>query len=350
MRSAPIELQPTTPFSLRLFDRIPLPAFFAGIVVGLATFAVFLVYTALLGDGPGRLAGVAFANAWLAELHQDLFLGFSLAVVAASLRGVREEHEALRPELVTPVGAGAGLEQQVFRFPRWSLVAVALCALLVGAGTVASPGMWESGSMPGWTHPTVVWVFTRNSVAWMLALRGMVFELVGGSRFSRLADSVATVDLFDHAALEPFARRALRNVSLWMLLTAWMALNFAGPGWAIPSLLVPGIVALVGFAVTAFLLPLRGPHRRLRDAKRAELQRVRAAIQTARDRVLDAPATDATGGRLADLIAYETRVANASEWPIAAPTVARFALYLALGLGSWVGAGIVQHGIETALR
>ena len=77
---------------------------------------------------------------------------------------------------------------------------------------------------------------------------------------------------------------------------------------------------------------------------------MRTALRAARDRVLAAPANEVVGGRLADLVAYEARVANAHEWPIAASTVARFALYVALGLGSWVGAGIVQHGIESALR
>jgi hypothetical protein len=196
----------------------------------------------------------------------------------------------------------------------------------------------------------VLWLFARNSMAWSIALRGMVLELVGGLRFSRLAEHVAEVDLDSSDVFAPFVRRALRNVSLWMLLTVWMALNFAGRGWAIPSLLWLGIVVLLAFAVTAFLLPLLGPRRRLREAKRAELLRVRAALRAARDRVLAAPASEVAGGRLADLVAYETRVANAHEWPIAAATVVRFALYVALGLGSWVGAGIVQHGIESALR
>ncbi len=98
----------------------------------------------------------------------------------------------------------------------------------------------------------------------------------------------------------------LRDVLLWMLLTAWMALNFAGRGWAIPSLLWLGIVVLLGFAVAAFLLPLLGPHRRLRDTKRAELSRVRGALRSARDRVLAAPANEVAGGRLADLVAIES--------------------------------------------
>ena len=236
MRPAPIELQPTTPLSLRLFDRIPLPAFFAGVAVGLLSFAVFLVYTALFGGGPGRLVGVAFANGWLAELHQDLFLGFSVAVVAASLRGAREELDALRPALAPPLCDATDLELQVFRYPRLPLYAVTLCAVLAAFATAASPRIWASGSLPGWTHPTAIWIVARSSVAWTLALRGMVLELVGGLRFSRLAEHVQPVELDGADVFAPFVRRALRNVSLWMLLTVWMALNFAGRGWAIPEL------------------------------------------------------------------------------------------------------------------
>jgi len=100
----------------------------------------------------------------------------------------------------------------------------------------------------------------------------------------------------------------------------------------------------------AFLLPLLGRTRGCRAAKQAERARVRAAIRVARDRVLARDAGELGGGRLGDLVAYEARVDAASEWPIETSTLLRFAFYLALGLGSWVGAGLVQHFVETALR
>jgi hypothetical protein len=105
--------------------------------------------------------------------------------------------------------------------------------------------------------------------------------------------------------------------------------------------MVLGLTTITSFALAAFLLPLLGPHARLRAAKQAEL---------ARDRVLARDAGEVGGGRLGDLLAYEARVDAASEWPIETSTLLRFAFYLALGLGSWVGAGLVQHFLETALR
>jgi hypothetical protein len=117
-----------------------------------------------------------------------------------------------------------------------------------------------------------------------------------------------------------------------MLLAVWVSLTYIGPGWAIGPLMALGLTTLTSFALAAFLLPLLGPHARLRDAKQAELARVRAAIRAARDRVLARDAGEVGGGRLGDLVAYEARVDAASEWPIATSTLLRFAFYLALGL------------------
>lgn len=345
-----IELDPSTPWSLRLFDRIPLPAFWAGVAIGAGVFVLFLLYTAVFGDAPGRLAGVAFDWGWAAELIQDGFLGFAIAVVAASVRGARDEIEALRPALAPPLRDAADLHKQVLHYPRALLIALGICGILPAIPTVLSPGIWIDDRNPGWTHPTVVWLVLRNAVTWWIVLRGMGLELVIGWRFSRLADHVVLADPFDREVFAPFARRALRNVLLWMLLAVWVALTYIGPGWAIGSLMALGLATLASFAIAAFVLPLLGPHARLRAAKQTEVARVRAAIRDTRDSVLARGPRDLDGGRLGDLIAYETRVDDASEWPIETSTLLRFGFYLALGLGSWIGAGLVQHALETALR
>jgi hypothetical protein len=190
--------------------------------------------------------------------------------------------------------------------------------------------------MPHWTHPAVIWLTARNFVNWWVVSRAMALELMLGRAFSRLGDRLVPVDLLDRSPLAPFGRRALRNVLLWMLLTAFVSLTY---------------LALGGFAVTAFLLPLAGAHRRIRDLKRAELARVRAAIREARDHAL-APGSGGptTGGRLADLVSYEARIAAVAAWPIDASMLLRFGLYLAIGFGSWIGAALVERALETALQ
>ena len=345
-----IEIEPRTPWSLRLFDRIPLPALWAGVAIAAGVFGVFLIYTALLGDAPGRLDAIAFEWGWVAELIQAGVLGFTIAVVGASMRGARDEIEALRPALAPPLRDASDLHKQVLRYPRALLAGLGLCGVLSAVPTILSPEMWIDGRRPGWTHPAVVWLLVRNAVTWWIVLRGMALDLAIGWRFSRIAEHVVFSDPLDRAVFEPFARRALRNVLLWMLLAVWVSLTYVGPGWVIGPLMVLGLTTITSFALAAFLIPLLGPHARLRAAKQAELARVRAAIRLARDRVLARDAGEPGGGRLGDLLAYEARVDAASEWPIETSTLLRFAFYLALGLGSWVGAGLVQHFVETALR
>jgi hypothetical protein len=341
-----VSLQPATPWSLRLIAALGLPAFLGGAALGLALFALFLLFTALFGEAAGRLAGVGFEWGWLAELIQDLFVGFGVAVVAASVDGTRREIEALRPHLAPSLRDAEDLPREVLRYPRWLLAASGAVGVLSAVATVLSPGLWADGRMPGWTHASVIWLFARNALVWWIVLRGLALELVLAFRFSQLAEQIESVELLDRAAFAPFSRRALRSVLLWMLLAAWVSLTYVGPGWAVGELLTLGLVTLAGFAFAAFLLPLLGPHRRLRKAKARELARVGGAVAALRERAIAADPREVAGGRLADLLAYEARVAGASTWPLESSTVARFGVYLALGLGSWVGAGLVQHALE----
>lgn len=338
-----------TPWSLRLVDRLPVSAFWGGVTIALGCYAVFLVYTAAFGAGPGQHAGVAFRRGWIAETIQSGFLGFAVAVVAASVRGARREFEALRPALDAELRRAPGLPRELLRYPRLPLAALGLASGLSSLATVLSPELWAEGRFPGWRHPTVLWIFGRSFLTWWIVLRGMALELILSRRFSALAQRVKDVDLFERDVFAPFVRRALRNVLLWMLLAAWISLTFIGADWALPALMALGITTLGAFALAAFLTPLLGPHRRLRALRREELARVRAALREAREHALAAPPAASQGGRLADLLAWEARVSAVSAWPIEASTLVRFGLYLALGLGSWIGAGLVQHWIERAL-
>jgi hypothetical protein len=348
-----IQLHPKTPWALRLFDRIPLPPLWVGVGIGLAFFALYLTYTGLFSERIGLLDGVVTGDdgwGWAAELIQDFFIGFALAVSAASIRGARRDLGDLLPHLDTAERDPEQLERDVLTYQRGPLLAI---GLVVGAGvailTSTDPSLWVDGRSPGWQHPSALWLAARNFVNWWVVARAMVLELMLARDFSRLGDRLAGIDLLDRTPLEPFGRRALRNVLLWMLLAAFLSLTYLGEGWA--SEMMPlALVGLTSFALAAFLLPLLGAHRRIRELKYAELARVRAAIREAHAHTFAHSAAERPGGgRLADLVSYEARIAGVGEWPIDASTLLRFALYLAIGLGSWVGAAVVERVLETAL-
>jgi hypothetical protein len=163
--------------------------------------------------------------------------------------------------------------------------------------------------------------------------------------FARLASVVREIDLLDLSPLRPFARRGLRRALRWLLLATIASLAFIDAGYAeAPALVLVGIVA---FAMLSFLLPVLGIHARIRAEKQSTLSALRQQIRDERS-TLDAGSV--RGGRLADLLAYEARIAAVREWPIDATTLLRFAVFLLLPLGSWLGSAVVGHAVERLLR
>ena len=114
------------------------------------------------------------------------------------------------------------------------------------------------------------------------------------------------------------------------------------------TLATMAIVAAVG-AVT-IVLPVRGVHRAIRAAKDAELLAVRAAIARVRDAAVEGgAATTDDPLRLSGLLAYEARIADVGEWPFDAGTFARFSLFVALPLGSWIAGALVERALSYLL-
>jgi len=48
--------------------------------------------------------------------------------------------------------------------------------------------------------------------------------------------------------------------------------------------------------------------------------------------------------------AFEARIEAAREWPFDASTFMRFALYLMIPLGSWLGGAFVERLVDAALQ
>ena len=103
-------------------------------------------------------------------------------------------------------------------------------------------------------------------------------------------------------------------------------------------------------AAALLLLPAWGVHRRILAAKQAEFARVREVMHRGRQSLLESAAGgSASPGRMADIVAYEARVASIATWPFDLSTLVRFALYVALGLGSWLGAAMVERLVSAVL-
>jgi hypothetical protein len=106
--------------------------------------------------------------------------------------------------------------------------------------------------------------------------------------------------------------------------------------------LAASLTANALFSALLLLLPVRGVRRAIAAEKKRELDWSTAELRRARE--------GADGARpLADVLAWRSFVESVPEWPFDAPTLARFALYLAIPLGSWFGGALVDRMVDALL-
>jgi len=336
------------PWLQRRIDASGLPLAVAGAGIAGLQLASFFAWIAL-----GWALGVGSpSDGWFWEqmvgpnVIMAALIGWVPAAMAWSRRRAAGELAALAP-LLGAAGSEAG--ERLAAFPRWPM---ALCgaafAVLVVPIVRFDPDMRAAfEQMHGFGRAWMLWV--NAEVGWLLT-RALLEDLRVSRIFRAAGERIAPVDLFDLAPLEPFARRAAEAVLLGTVSAGLLFLIFAGDGWA--STTLPALLALIlAPSAAALVLPLLGVHRRIRAAKQAELARIHARARADRDALLSgAGGTAEAAARLPALLALRAQVAAVREWPVDLPTFARLGGFLAIGLASWVGAALVDVGIEVALR
>ena len=317
--------------------------------VGAALFAGLSCAFALLElafAGGRPIGGAAGArDVVLAELN-FLLLAYAVAarlhVVAASRRALAALAPALAlapAEVAREVDAAGSLRGRWAWGVAGALVA-ALPPLLVDPGyPVYDPRRWTL---------EVAWHrVTAPLAGWWLAL--LLGVVIGESRrLDRLTARLRPLDVFDLRPFDPFVRQGLTHALVLAGACAIGLLFLVEDRLGSVAILI-GTIGSVGAAL-GLLLPLRGARARLRATRNARLASCRAALASAAPATAEdgAPA-GATPGRFADLAALEARLLALGEWPFDASTLLRFALYLALPLGSWAGGAVVERVLETLL-
>jgi hypothetical protein len=348
MTTADLELagaapRPYVPWLQRAIRASGLSPWLAGLgVAALQLASLFAVF------GLGGLVGLRdIAQPWFwSELAgpnvvNALLIGYAPAALAWSRRSALAQLERLRPELAE--ADFVSFHAQLAGYPR------ALLALVGGlfAALIVPLVMFDPQLRTLFAESTPLaraWVLWVNALVGWLMARAILEEVRVALLFARMGDRLERVDLFDLGPLEPFARRAVEGVLVWVIGASLTSILFAG-GWA--SATLPQLVgAIVLMALVAFALPLLGVHRRIRAAKHQELERIHAAARAERDALL----AGGPGTRLPALLALRSQVADVREWPVDLSTLMRLLLYLGIGLGSWVGAALVDVVIEAVLR
>jgi hypothetical protein len=306
---------------------------------GLAVGCAVLATGAALDWTLGWQRGAGRAPLWF-ELLQAALIGYGAALSGWLRDAARAALRALRPVL-DESGKTAAEAPRLLEPAPVARIAAALAGVALGLALAANPASWPEGRP---SASFFVWTLARAAAIAGLALHGALLAAHLALRLSGIGARVEEVDLLDSREFTPLTRYGLRTVLLWMGYSALFALMFLTSFASISAAVA--LCATGVFAVLALLLPVGGARQRLREVRDAELARVRASIRAHTQGAADGthPALS-----LADLLAYEARIRDVSSWPYDLGANLRFGFYVAIGLGSWVGAALVERVLGAVL-
>jgi hypothetical protein len=336
------------PIEHRLAEAMRLPLLAVWIVAGLIVLVLCTAWHNATGTWRGlEVGGEPFwRTSWRLEIVFAVIIGYVFACGSWIVRSVRHDLDALAPALEIEPSELAAERAGIGLFSRSAL-------LVAGAGGIAAGIAVHSlvNALLPPEHSALedrYWRLVRDVTIWALAIRLMLVVIGSSQRVSRLSERVARIDLLDLRGLAPLARIGLRS-ALAFALAASMLVGMADDETTLPVTLVSmaGVGAVGAFAL---LLPVRGAHRAIRAAKDAELRAARAAIERTRTTALSgSPEATDEAMRLSGLLAYEARIAGVGEWPFDVGTFLRFAVFLALPLGSWIAGALVERLVSRVL-
>jgi len=310
--------------------------------LAIAAFALLgcllVVLELLLGRFPvlGREPLVASDRLALALIG---LVSYLLGAFPAAVRGAERTLRELAPACLDPLQAAESLadvtgRRRTSRLTRIGVFGAALF-LLVPLATNLTPETWVLWRL---TPEAIVHRLLLGPLGWFVA-RLTAVMWIESRRLAALGASALRIDLLDLRPLAPLARAGLRHTLFGAGQISFLGIAFlddnVAPG--LPFVLALGCAANVAFSAAALWLPLRGAHAAIVREKDAELARSTAQLRAR----AEAGAREAPGS-LADTLAWRRHVEAVPDWPIDLPTLRRFALYLAIPLGSWLGGALVE--------
>jgi hypothetical protein len=266
--------------------------------------------------------------------------GYFPAAYYALLRGTRETVHELG-ETLDPTDEDWSADSAVQVRRRTLLI----CCTLALVASVASP--YLSSEIPPWDlsmqSPEVLWHRVLGLIAgvWIGAFFAAVIDTA--AQTFRLADWIDVVDLLDLSVWSPFVKQGLLTSLLVIGGMTVQAVRLYEPGERVVLAIAFGMT--LPLALLGVWLPVRGAHRRIRQAKEAELARISERIRQARDLLLDGAADGAPGislDQMPGLIAYLQLVERIPDWPFRPSTAVQLVLYLLIPVASWFGSVLIE--------
>jgi hypothetical protein len=333
---------------IRPFERSRLAPAWLGLGIAIA-YPLFVALVHALADallGPAEIPFGPARFAWTVGVNGALF-GVILAGHAHLHRRAVSDLRELAPLLP----ADADLASLTHDVPNLSAPSRWLATILGLGGGLAiatlDPTLRDLYSQIPRSDPRYLLFVGQNLLFGAVAARLFASEVHMTRAYARLGERVE-VDLLDLSKLRVFARKGLRSVVIWVIVSSTFSLFWVLDSAGQANAAAPFL--LLGLVLVALVAPTLGVHRNIAATKNAELTAVAVAIRRERDRTLAPRRTDAPeDARLGNLIAYQTFVRSIREWPFDLSIVSRSALLIVVGAGSWLGGALVERLLDSLL-
>lgn len=323
------------------------PAWAWALVACATLIGMYLAVEYASGRIPALLAGVPPVEAgcpWLIGDYRLSIVGIILLCYVACARTYLDHWtNENADELSRRIVATSVPSPYLVRGHGWVLAGAGGVVLSVLVGLELSERPIEMSS-EYWIFPhTFNWLWCIP-FGWVGG-RFLFAVVASGHTMRRLASRIEVVNLFDAELARPFLRQALRTALLVLVFVGLVSVHFVdtGSGW----IAIAVVVGLMVVASTVALMPMLGFHRLVGGEKQRALQQVRKAMSRHGDRLYGhAASPEVPNEPLADLVAMEKRLADVAEWPVTLSGASWLVVYMFIGLGSWLGAAMVERLLD----
>ncbi|MDJ0793838.1 MAG: hypothetical protein QNI98_06280 [Woeseiaceae bacterium] len=329
-----------SPLMLRIFDSLPGNP----VSIGIAFTAILLILF-LSGRTFFDTAGNSAPDDLRIAITQILIMVYSGTAYAYVLMAARKSTHALSP-VAQDLPDWPAIVDRAGKHPWWILLLIGAANYLVigvvvtNATTVEpeNPWAWQT-----WGYDVFWHRLTTVFFVWWMACFSYV-TIVESIRLSRLSDKIRSLDILDMRPYQPLIRQGLTNALLVLGMVSVLSLL------AVESRYYLALVSFwIMFTVLAWIgmmLPLRGIRKKIKATRNQELDWCRQQMVISRDALKSGGSAKQS---IAEIMAYRTLIENTGNWPFDSLTLVRFALYLLIPLGSWLGGAVVERGLDFIL-
>jgi len=329
------------PFEQALYESSPLGFLLTTIVVFAALYGSFLAIAAVehVPAIERTAKGIMFSDAGWPALVLSLLCTSAMAL-QRYMRLAEARDAPAYARILT--GGMASATDITARAPRDAGLGRAT-AIGVAVGILISVIVRISEFREGRVIPpvTMAWYAAASIFLAVLFARGVAQSRAGSRAYARVLNAELKIDLLRTDTLAVLGRSAARSALIWFVVSAVACLFFVRSDLDWLTILLAAACAIMG--VSVFVSIMSRIHRQIVDAKRIELEHVRAQIDAARA-IMHEDAQSAA--KLHGMLAYEKRIADAPEWPFDQSTLVRIAAYILIPTIPWFGQAVVAYFVD----